>query len=63
MKKMDFKARKKPITRKRECSARVRRCRAGDCGGVLGVRSEDLRFIGREFHKRGEECGMIDLQT
>ena len=24
---------------------------------------KDLRFIGREFHKRGEDCGMIAQQT
>ena len=35
-----FKARKKLITRKRECSARVRRSRAGDCSGVVRVRNE-----------------------
>ena len=35
-----FKARKKLITRKRECSARVGRSRAGDCGGVVCVRSK-----------------------
>ena len=31
------------------------RSRAGDCGGVVCVRAKDLRFNGREFHKRGEE--------
>ena len=51
-----FKARKELITRKRECSARVGRSRADDCGGVVCVSgAKDLRFIGREFHKRGEE--------
>ena len=35
---MGFKARKKLIARKRECSV-----------------CPDLRFIGREFHKRGEK--------
>ena len=25
--------------------------------------AKDLRFIGREFHKRGEEFVMIDQQT
>ena len=39
-KEVGFKARKKLITRKRECSARVGRIRAGDCGGVVCVRSE-----------------------
>ena len=49
-----FKARKKLITRKRECCARVGRSRADDWwSGVFGAK--DLRFIGREFHKRGEE--------
>ena len=49
---MGFKARKKLIARKRECSARVGRSRA-----VVEwcVGPKDLRFIGREFHKRGEE--------
>ena len=31
------------------------RSRADDYGAAMCVRSEDLRFIGREFHKRGEE--------
>ena len=35
-----FKARKKLITRKRECSARVGRSSAGDCSRVVCVRSE-----------------------
>ena len=54
---MGFKARKKQIARKRECSARVGRSRAGDFSRVVWCVSEvkDLRFIGREFHKRGEE--------
>ena len=52
---MGFKARKKLNTGKRECSARVGRRTAGDCGRVMCVRSKDLRFIGREFHKRGEK--------
>ena len=50
---MNFKARKKLIARKRECSARmvelvtvVKWCVSG---------AKDLRFIGREFHKRGQE--------
>ena len=25
--------------------------------------AKDLRFIGREFHKRERNCGMIDLKT
>ena len=52
---MGFKARKKLIARKRECSARVGRRRAGNCGGVVCVPgAKDLRFIGREFRKWGE---------
>ena len=39
-KEVGFKARKKLITRKRECSARVGRSRAGDCGRVVCVRSK-----------------------
>ena len=39
-KEVGFKARKKLITRKSECSARVGRSRAGDCDGVVCVRSE-----------------------
>ena len=35
-----FKARKKLITRKRECSAKVERSRAYDCGRVVCVRSK-----------------------
>ena len=50
-----FKARQKLITRKRECSTRVGRSTADACGGVVCVRSKDLRFIGRESHKRVEE--------
>ena len=30
-------------------------------GSVSGAK--DLRFIGREFHKRKKSCGMIDRQT
>ena len=37
---MGFKARKKLITRKRECSARVRMSRADDYGEVVCVRSK-----------------------
>ena len=39
-KEVGFKARKKLITRKRECSSRVERSKAGDCGGVVCVRSK-----------------------
>ena len=60
---MDFKARKKLITRREsalqgwegvELMTVVEWCVSG---------AKDLRFIGREFHKRGEELGMIDRQT
>ena len=37
---VSLKARKKLITRKRECSARVGRRRADDSGGVVCVRSK-----------------------
>ena len=39
-KELGFKARKKLIARKRECSTRVGRSRAGDCRRVVCVRSE-----------------------
>ena len=52
---MGFKARKKPITRKRECSARVGRSRADDCSEWCVSGAKDLSFIGRDFHKRAEE--------
>ena len=53
---MGFKAQKKLITRKIDCSARMGRSRASDCGGVVCVSgAKDPRFIGRKFHKRGEE--------
>ena len=52
---MGFKAGKKLIARKRECSARVGRSRAGDLVEWCVSGAKDLRFIGREFHKRGEE--------
>ena len=38
---MGFKARKKLITRKRECFARVGRSRADDRGGKVCVRSKE----------------------
>ena len=53
---MGLKARKKLITGERECFTRVGRSRADDCGEVVCVsEAKNLRFIGREFHKRGEE--------
>ena len=39
-KEVGFKAQKKLIARKRECSARVGRSTAGDCGRVVCVRSK-----------------------
>ena len=39
-KEVSFKARKKLITRKRECSARVGRNRADNCGAVVCVSSK-----------------------
>ena len=41
-----------PIERK--CFTRVGRGRAEDCGGWCVPGAKDLRFIGRDFHKRGE---------
>ena len=38
-----------------ESFTRMGRSRTDDWGGVVCVRAKDLRFIGREFHKRGEE--------
>ena len=52
---MGFKARKKLIARKRECFTRVGRSRADICCGVCVSEAKDLKFIGREFHKRGEK--------
>ena len=53
IKEVRFKTRKKLIARKRECSTRVGRSRPVVEWCVSGAK--DLRFIGREFHKRGEE--------
>ena len=38
---MGFKARKRMITRNRDCSARVGRSRADGCDGVVCVRSKE----------------------
>ena len=54
-KEVGFKARKKLIARKRECSTMMGRSRAENCSRVVVSGGKDLRFIGREFHKRGEE--------
>ena len=37
------------------CFTRVGRSGADDYGGVVCAGANDLRFIGGEFHKRGEE--------
>ena len=50
-----FEARKKLITRKRECSARVEGVELMTVMEWCVSGAKDLRFIGREFHKRGEE--------
>ena len=63
-KEMGFKARKKLIARKRECSARVTRSRAGDCNRVVCVRSEKILDLLVETSISEEKsCRMIDLQT
>ena len=63
-KEVGFKARKKLIARKRECSVRVRRSRASDCGEVVCVWSEGSLDLLVESSISGERrCGMIDLQT
>ena len=54
--KVSFKARKKLIAGERKCLTRAGRSRTDDCGGVICVSgAKNLRFIGREFHKRREE--------
>ena len=60
---MGFKARKKLIARKRECFTRVEGVELETVVEWCVSRAKDLRFIGREFHKRERSCGMIDLQT
>ena len=52
---MGFKARKKLIARKRECSTRVGRSRLVTVVEWYVCGAKDLRFIGREFHKWEEE--------
>ena len=58
---MVFKARKKLITRKRECSARVGRSRADDCSEMVCVRILDL--LVKSSISEEKSCGMIDQQT
>ena len=52
---MGCKARKKLITRKRECSAMVEGVELMTVVEWCVSEANDLRFIGREFHKRGEK--------
>ena len=52
---MGFKARKKRIARKRECSARVEGVELVTVVEWYVSGAKDRRFIGREFHKWGEE--------
>ena len=53
--KVGSKAGKKLIAGDRKCFKRVRRSRTNDCVGEWCVAgAKDLRFIGREFHKRDE---------
>ena len=49
--KVSFKERKKLIAGERKCFKRLERSRTDDYGGVVCVRTKDLRFIGKEFHK------------
>ena len=63
-KEVGFKARKKLITRKRECSARVTRSRAGNCSRLVCVRSEKiLDLLVESSISEERSCRMIDLQT
>ena len=50
-----FKARKKLITRKRECSARREGVDLMTVAEWFVSGAQNLRYIGREFHKQGEE--------
>ena len=52
---MSFKALKKLITRKRECSARVEGVELMTVAERCVSGAKDLRFIGREFRKPGED--------
>ena len=52
---VSFKAQKKLITRKTECSARVEEVELMTMVEWCVSGAKDLRFIGREFRKRGEE--------
>ena len=63
IKEVGFKARKKLIARKRECSARVGRSRAGDCGGVVCPERRILDVLVESSISGERSCGTIDLQT
>ena len=52
---MGFKAREKQIARKRECSARVEGVELMTVVESFVSGANNLRFIGKEFHKRGKE--------
>ena len=52
---MGFKAGKKLIARKRECSVRLKGVQLITVVEWCVLGAKDLRFFGREFHKRGEE--------
>ena len=56
-----FEARKNLITRKRECSARVGRSRADDCGMCQEQMISDLLVESSISEERS--CRMIDQQT
>ena len=63
-KEVGFKTRKKLIARKRECSARVTRCRAGDCSRVVCVRSEkSIDLLVESSISEERSCRVIALQT
>ena len=58
---MGFKARKK--LRKRECSAKVGRSKADDCGGVVCQEQRILDLLVESSISAERSCGMIDQQT
>ena len=60
---MGFEARKKMITRKRECSARVARSRANDCGEGVCQEQRILDLLVERSISGERSCGIIDQQT
>ena len=62
-KEVGFKARKKLIARKRECSARVGRSRAGDWWSGVCLERRILDLLVESFISGKRSYGMIDLQT